>query len=128
MPDLDCDAIIEAALREDMPAGDVTSESLIPAEANSEAILLAKEEGVLAGLPVARRVFEIVDCRIGFSGEFRDGQDIKKNDVLARIKGPTISLLKGERTALNFLQRLSGIATATHRFVVAVSGTRAKIL
>lgn len=128
MPELEFDAAIEAALREDMPEGDITSESIVPAGAASEAVFLAKEDGVLAGLTVARRVFEIVDTRIEFRGECPDGTAFRKGDVLARIKGPTVSLLKAERTALNFLQRLSGIATATRRFVDAVAGTKARIL
>ena len=128
MPELEFDAIIEAALREDMPEGDITSESIVPAGAVSEAVFLAKEDGVLAGLIVARRVFEIVDTRVEFRGECPDGTAFRKGDVLARIKGPTISLLKAERTALNFVQRLSGIATATRRFVDAVAGTKARIL
>jgi nicotinate-nucleotide pyrophosphorylase (carboxylating) len=127
MPELEFDATIEAALREDMPEGDITSESIVPAGAVSEALLLAKEDGVLAGLTVARRVFEIVDPRVEFRGECPDGTAFRKGDVLARIKGPTVSLLKAERTALNFLQRLSGIATATRRFVDAVAGTKARI-
>ncbi|MBE3124888.1 MAG: carboxylating nicotinate-nucleotide diphosphorylase, partial [Acidobacteria bacterium] len=122
------DAIIDAALREDMPEGDITSESVIPAEAVSEAVFLAKEDGVLAGLPVARRVFEKIDSVIEFTGKIQDGAAFHKSDVLARLKGPTIALLKGERTALNFLQHLSGVATATRRFVDAVAGTKAKIL
>jgi nicotinate-nucleotide pyrophosphorylase (carboxylating) len=128
MPELEFDAAIEAALREDMPEGDITSESIVPAGAVSEAVLLAKEAGVLAGLTVARRVFEIVDTRVEFGGECPDGTAFRKGDLLARIKGPTVSLLKAERTALNFLQRLSGIATATRRFVDAVAGTKARIL
>jgi nicotinate-nucleotide pyrophosphorylase (carboxylating) len=128
MPNLEFDEIIQAALREDMPEGDVTSESIIPPAAVSEAVLLAKEAGVLAGLPVCRRVFEIIDKSIEFHPEFEDGANFQKDSALARLKGSTVSLLKGERTALNFLQRLSGIATATRRFVDAVSGTKAKIL
>jgi nicotinate-nucleotide pyrophosphorylase (carboxylating) len=122
------DAAIDAALREDMPDGDITSESVIPAGAVSEAVFLAKEDGVLAGLPVARRVFEKIDPSVEFVEKLRDGAAFKKSDVLARLKGPTAALLKGERTALNFLQRLSGIATVTRRFVDAVQGTKAKIL
>ncbi len=128
MAKLEYDAIIRAALREDMPRGDVTSESVIPEGAVSEAMFLAKEGGVLAGLPVARRVLEIVDPDIDFHGKVQDGQEIRRDDILARLKGSTVSLLKGERTALNFLQRLSGIATATRRFVEAVGGTKARIL
>ena len=128
MADFEHDEIILAALREDMPEGDITSESIIPPAAVSEAVLLAKEDGTLAGLPVARRVFEIIDKSVEFRPEFEDGAIFPKDAVLARLKGPTVSLLKGERTALNFLQRLSGIATATRRFVDAVAGTKARIL
>ncbi|MGD1010588.1 MAG: carboxylating nicotinate-nucleotide diphosphorylase [Candidatus Aminicenantales bacterium] len=128
MPDLEFDEMIRAALLEDMPDGDVTSEGIIPPSAVSEAVLLAKEAGVLAGLPVARRVFELVDGRIAFQAKSEDGLPFRKGDILARLTGPTMALLKGERTALNFLQRLCGIATATRRFVDAVSGTKARIL
>ena len=122
------DPIIDAALLEDMPEGDITSEGLIPADARSEAIFLAKEDGVLAGLPVARRVFEKIDPAIEFDEKFQDGAAFRKFDILAAVEGPTMALLKGERTALNFLQHLSGVATATRLFVDAVAGTEAKIL
>jgi len=122
------DPIIDAALREDMPEGDITSEGIIPADARSEAIFLAKEDGVLAGLPVAHRVFEKIDPAVEFTEKFQDGAAFRKFDILACVEGPTLALLKGERTALNFLQHLSGVATATRRFVDAVAGTRAKIL
>jgi nicotinate-nucleotide pyrophosphorylase (carboxylating) len=122
------DPIIDAALREDMPEGDITSESIIPADARSEAIFLAKEDGILAGLAVARRVFEKIDSAVEFTGKIQDGAAFRKSDILACVEGPTIALLKGERTALNFLQHLSGVATATRRFVDAVAGTKAKIL
>jgi len=128
MAELEFDGIIRAALAEDMPGGDVTSESIIPPSAVSEAVLLAKEAGVLAGLTVARRVFELVDGRVTFQAKAEDGLPFRKGDILAHLKGPTIALLEGERTALNFLQRLCGIATATRRFVDAVSGTKARIL
>jgi nicotinate-nucleotide pyrophosphorylase (carboxylating) len=128
MGTLEFDAIIDAALREDMPEGDITSESVIPAGALSEAVFLAKEDGVLAGLPVARRVFEKIDPSVEFVERIKDGAAFKKTDILARLKGPTVALLKGERTALNFLQQLSGIATVTRRFVDAVQGTKVKIL
>ena len=122
------DVIIDAALREDMPEGDITSESIIPADARSEAIFLAKEDGILAGLAVARRVFGKIDASVEFVEKFQDGAVFRKSDILVGVEGPTIALLKGERTALNFVQRLSGIATATRRFVDAVAGTKAKIL
>ena len=129
-PELDriMDAAIDAALREDMPDGDITSESVIAAGSRSEAFFLAKEDGVLAGLPVASRVFEKLDPSIIFIERFREGSVFHQSDKLARVKGPTIALLKGERTALNFLQRLCGVATATRRFVEAVAGTKTRIL
>jgi nicotinate-nucleotide pyrophosphorylase (carboxylating) len=122
------DAIIDAALHEDMPDGDITSESIIPADARSEAIFLAKEDGVLAGLPIARRVFEKIDPAVEFAEKFEDGAAFRKFDILACVEGPTMAILKGERTALNFLQHLCGVAAATRAFVDAVAGTKAKIL
>jgi len=122
------DLIIEAALREDMPAGDITSESIIPKGSRARAMLLAKEDGILAGIEVARRVFELVDKRVRFQKLFDDGQPFKAGDILARIEGRSTSLLKAERTALNFLQRMCGIATKTRRYVEAVAGTGTKIL
>lgn len=122
------EAAIEGALYEDMPEGDVTSESVIPPDARSEAFFLAKEDGVVAGLTIAARVFAKIDSSVIYIERFKDGAAFRQGDKLARVKGPTIALLKGERTALNFLQHLSGVATATHRFVEAVAGTRTKIL
>ncbi len=122
------DPIIEAALREDMPAGDITSESIVPARSRSRALILAKQAGVLAGLDVARRVFKAVDNRVRFEKCMEDGQEFKPGDVLARVEGSSISLLKAERTALNFLQRMCGIATKTRRYVDAVAHTRTKVL
>lgn len=122
------EAAIEGALYEDMPEGDVTSESVIPPDARSEAFFLAKEDGVVAGLTIAARVFAKIDSSVISIERFKDGAAFRQGDKLARVKGPTIALLKGERTALNFLQHLSGVATATHRFVEAVAGTRTKIL
>jgi len=122
------DRIIEAALKEDMPDGDVTSESLIPPESVSKAILLSKEDGVLAGMDVAARVFWKIDPQVEFKKNVEDGSSIKVSDTLAQIEGPSISLLKGERTALNFLQRMSGIATLTHKFVTSIEESTTQIL
>lgn len=122
------DVAIENALREDFPRGDITSESIIPPQSTSEAVILAKEKGVLAGIDVARRVFEKIDPILSFKKIFEDGQEFSKGDSLARVRGNSISLLKGERTALNFLQRMSGIATNTRKFVLALKGTKTKIL
>jgi len=124
----DIDPLIDAALKEDIPSGDLTSESLVSAASRSRAVFLAKEGGVLAGLGVARRVFERIDPGVRFVVFFRDGQSFRAGDVLAEVRGRSLSLLKGERTALNFLQRMSGIATRTRRFVEAVAGTGARIL
>ena len=128
METFEFDAIIDAALREDMPDGDITSEAIIPADARSEAIFLAKEDGILAGLAIARRVFEKLDSVVEFTEKIMDGAAFRKSDILACVEGPTVALLKGERIALNFLQRLSGIATATRCFVDAIAGTKARIL
>lgn len=122
------DALIETALKEDMPQGDITSENIIPADSESEAIILAKEKGVLAGIDVAERVFHKIDPSIVFKKNLNDGQKFRKGQTLATIQGSSISLLKGERTALNFLQRMSGIATTTQKFVGALQGTKTKIL
>ncbi len=128
MREEELDAVIRAALEEDMPQGDITSESIIPLDSISDAVILAKEEGVLAGIDVAHRVFHQLDSSIVFKKKLKDGQVFKKGDILATLHGPSISLLKGERTALNFLQRMSGIATTTRKFVSELDGTRAKIL
>jgi nicotinate-nucleotide pyrophosphorylase (carboxylating) len=122
------DTLIEAALKEDMPQGDITSESIIPADSESEAIILAKEEGVLAGIDVAERVFHKIDPSAIFEKKLKDGQSFRNGQTLATIQGPSVSLLKGERTALNFLQRMSGIATTTKKFVQALKGTKTEIL
>jgi len=122
------DSVIAAALKEDLPQGDITSESIIPEESRSEAIVLAKEEGVLAGLDVAKRVFAKIDDDLEFRKMKEDGQSFDAGEKLAVIRGSSISILKGERTALNFLQRMSGIASTTWRFVQALEGTKTKIL
>jgi len=122
------EGLIAAALREDMPRGDVTSESLIPAGARSRAVLMAKAPGVLAGIDVARRVFLKMDPKTSFKIRVRDGERFEAGDQLAEIAGRTRVLLGAERTALNFVQRMSGIATATRAYVDAVAGTGARIL
>ena len=122
------DAIIEAALKEDMPDGDITSESLVPPESISRAIFLAKEDGILAGIDVAARVFWKIDPHVLFQKDTEDGNAIKKGNTLAHIEGPSLSLLKCERTALNFLQRMSGIATMTQEYVKGLEGSKTQIL
>lgn len=121
------DQLIKAALDEDMPAGDLTTDILIPNDLTWQARLMAKEDGVLAGIDIARRVFELVDPAVLFTKLKEDGEHFRRGEILARLRGPAAALLKAERTALNFLQRLSGIATLTARYVAA-AGPKTKIL
>ena len=121
-------AIVQRALAEDLGSGDVTSQWILPPEMRVHGHFLAKSHGVLAGLEVVRQVFRQVDERIIFQAHKKDGDAISKGDVVAVVEGPAASILTAERTALNFLQRMSGIATLTRRFVEAVAGTRAVIL
>lgn len=122
------DHLINLALEEDLPAGDITTEAIVPPDLSANAVFLAKEDGVLAGIEVAAKVFQKVDSAISFKKIKDDGQEFKKGEILAEVKGRAASLLKAERTALNFLQRLSGIATLTRAFVQEVSGTKVVIL
>jgi nicotinate-nucleotide pyrophosphorylase (carboxylating) len=122
------DGLIARALKEDMPRGDITSESLFPQSLLARAVLTAKSHGVLAGLDIFSRVFRLLDPGTSVNRLLRDGQVFEPGDILAEIEGKAVVLLEGERTALNFLQRLSGIATTTRRFVDAVAGTKAAIL
>ena len=128
MMDEQIQAIVERALAEDVGSGDVTSQWILPPELGVHGHLLAKAQGVLAGLEVARQVFQQVDERIALQARMRDGHALSKGDIVATVEGPAASILTAERTALNFLQRMSGIATLTGRYVEAVAGTRAVIL
>jgi nicotinate-nucleotide pyrophosphorylase (carboxylating) len=122
------DNLIVLALEEDLPAGDITTEAIVPASLETSAIFLAKEKGVLAGLQIAVRVLSAVDEEVKLTAAKNDGYQFSPGDVLAEISGRANSILKAERTALNFLQRLSGIATMTRAFVEEVKGTGAAIL
>jgi nicotinate-nucleotide pyrophosphorylase (carboxylating) len=122
------DPIISYALAEDIGAGDMTTNALIPGEMQTTATLTAKADGVVAGLPVAERVFRQLHDGIEWSAYVEDGSSIKKGDILVQVKGSFRALLTGERLALNFLQRMSGIATATSRYVKAVEGYKTEIL
>jgi nicotinate-nucleotide pyrophosphorylase (carboxylating) len=121
-------AAIQTALREDIGSGDATSNSIIPAEARLEAQLLAKQDGVVAGLAVFEITCLLVDERIDFRAQVAEGAYVSDREVLAKLTGPARAILTAERTALNFLGRMSGIATLTYQFVQAVAGTRAVIL
>jgi len=119
--------IIENCLVEDIGGGDITTELLIPKGAKGKAIILAKEYGVVAGLPIAERVFKKLNRDLKWIEIKLDGESVKKNEILAEIHGSIRAILTGERVALNFLQRLSGIATITSKFVKAVEGLPVKI-
>jgi quinolinate synthase len=120
--------LIELALAEDIGPGDATSEATLPVDLMLQGRIFAKEGGVIAGLPVARAVFRRVDPAIQFVAHAADGQEVMPGELVAEVSGPARGLLAAERTALNFLQRLSGIATLTRRFVDAVACTAATIL
>jgi len=121
------DTTLINALLEDTGSGDITSLSLIPEDHVSNAVLIAKEDFVLAGMPFVERTFKLVDSESRFKIFKRDGVKVKKGDALAKIRGGTRSLLMTERVALNLLQRLSGIATLTHKFVERIKGLKTKI-
>jgi nicotinate-nucleotide pyrophosphorylase (carboxylating) len=122
------DKLIKEALAEDVGEGDVTSQALFPGKIKARAKLIANEEGVLAGLPVFKRVFELVDKNITFEPRATDGMALAGGQLVARISGPALSVLQAERTAMNFIQHLSGIATQTAKFANAVKGTKTRIL
>jgi nicotinate-nucleotide pyrophosphorylase (carboxylating) len=124
MMDEQIKVIVQRALAEDIGSGDVTSQWILP-EMRVRGCFLAKAQGVLAGLGVVRQVFQQVDERITFQALMKDGDAISKGDIVATVEGPAASILTAERTALNFLQRMSGIATLTRRYVEAVAGTKA---
>ncbi len=120
--------LIRAALAEDIGSGDVTSRLTIPRECRTRACLVARTNGVLAGIDVCRQVFLTLDCSIRFTSRLKDGARFYKGQVLAEVRGRARSILTAERTALNFIQRLSGIASTTSRFVDEVRGTKTIIL
>ncbi|HSL69699.1 MAG TPA: nicotinate-nucleotide diphosphorylase (carboxylating), partial [Longimicrobiales bacterium] len=120
--------LIELALSEDQGAGDWTTRWTVSARAHAEADILAKSPGVIAGLALARAVFLRLDPRVDFVAVAADGDRVEAGTVVASIGGPARAILTGERTALNFLQHLSGVASFTRQFVDAVAGTHARIL
>ncbi|NBD28062.1 carboxylating nicotinate-nucleotide diphosphorylase [Paenibacillus glycinis] len=121
-------AQIRAWLAEDIGSGDITSWATIPAGSRSHAVIHVKESGVLAGMPIARLVFEVVDATLAFRPLAADGQTVAKGDVIAEVEGSTHSILTGERLALNLMQRLSGIATKTRAFVDALEGLPTRLV
>ena len=121
------DDVILRALHEDITGMDVTSDFLLSESHESDAYLMAKDQGVLCGMEIAKRVFELVGDGVRFEILKHDGESVQYGDILAVMHGGTRVLLKGERTALNLLQHLSGIATETRRCVDIVAGTKASI-
>ena len=122
------DEFLLAALREDIGSGDISTNSCVPETAISTGIFTAKEPGVVCGLDVVLRVFSMLDERVLVTPRVKDSDFVNRSDAVAEISGPSRSILTGERTALNLLQHLSGIATRTAEAVQAVSGTNAKIV
>ena len=119
---------IQRALSEDIGPGDATTESIVPPEAGMRGQIIAKQTGIIAGLDVARAVYLTLDEQVSFQSSVQEGAQVENRQVLALVSGHTRSLLTAERTAMNFLGRMSGIATLTHEFVEAVAGTKAIIL
>jgi nicotinate-nucleotide pyrophosphorylase (carboxylating) len=119
---------IERALDEDIGTGDVTTDTIVPADASLHGRIVAKQNGVVAGLQVAKQVMLALNENVEFRANVEDGSKVTRGKVLAEVEGPARALLTGERTALNFLGRMSGIATLTRKFVDAVSTTNAMIL
>ena len=121
------DELIKKALLEDINYIDITTDYLIPEEQEDEAVFLAKAEGVLCGIEIAMRVFTILQSDFQYEIFINDGEEVKKGDIIVKIKGKTRTILKGERTALNLLQHMSGISSMTNRIVKIVEGTNASI-
>lgn len=122
------DEIIQTAIIEDVGSGDHTSIATIPGQAEGKAGLLIKEDGVICGVEIAAKVFKAIDPNLKFEAEVSDGAAVSRGDIVFEVTGRSVSILTGERLALNFLQRLSGIATATRRMVDRLEGTKTQLL
>ena len=120
--------LVEHALEEDLGRGDVTSDSLVPSDVGARGVVRSRSEGVIAGLEVAALVFEAADPRVKFTALTADGRSVGRGQDIAVVSGEARRLLRAERVALNFLQRLSGVATLTARYVEAIRGSRARII
>jgi nicotinate-nucleotide pyrophosphorylase (carboxylating) len=128
LPPLLVERAVKAALKEDLgQAGDITSDATVPADAQGEAAIVTRQDGVIAGLDLAEAAFKALDPEVRFKRIVDDGGRVAAGGTIAQVSGKTRALLTGERTALNFLNRLSGIATMTAAFVEAVDGTRVRI-
>lgn len=127
LPQFYIDDIIKRAISEDINYIDVTTDYLIPEESESTARLISKDEGIVAGIEIGLRVFTLLDNTVKTTIYKNDGEEVHKGDIIAEISGKTAVLLKGERTALNLMQHLSGIATETNKCVKLIAGTKATI-
>lgn len=125
---INVDEYLLNALKEDITSEDVTTNAIMPEAKQGKAELICKESGIIAGLPVFTRVFELLDSRAHFDTSIKDGDSVTKGQVIGTIHGDVRALLSGERTALNYLQRMSGIATLTHSMVMELKGTSATLL
>ncbi len=125
MDQLFMDELVKRALEEDVGAGDITTQATVPEDRISTAKLIAKEPGVICGLPLFKRVFELMDSRIEVLPCVEEGTTVAKGTLLCTVKGPARPMLSGERVAINFLQRLSGIATRTRVAVHEIEDTKA---
>jgi len=129
LPRIMLEPMVRAALLEDFGrAGDVTTDAIVPVDARAKTVLAARQAGVLAGLDLARIAFDLIDPRIAFTAECRDGDALAPGDVIATIAGPARGILSAERVALNFLCHLSGVASATASIVDAVRAYKAEIV
>jgi len=125
---LNWDQFLLTALGEDIGTGDVTTDSCIPRGAVSKGVFKSKEPGVICGLDIACRVFELLDPRVIITKRVEDGDKVDAGDIIADIEGPSRNILKGERVALNIMQHMSAVATKTAEAVLAVQGTKARII
>lgn len=127
MMNLQFEDVIIAALKEDMPLGDITTDNIINEDATAKATLTAKQEGVICGIQVAKRVFELLDDTVKFTAKVKDGDKVYPGDTIITVEGNARALLKAERTALNFMQKLSGIATETNFYAQIIWDLPAKV-
>lgn len=125
---MEIDKIILESLKEDIGDGDHTSDSIIEDKVKAKANLIAKENGIISGIEIAKKVFKTVDEKTQFTSFFNDGDSIKKTDVIFTVEGSSKSILKAERLALNFMQRMSGIASETAKYVELIKGSNTKLL
>jgi nicotinate-nucleotide pyrophosphorylase (carboxylating) len=122
------DPVVRTALEEDLGPGDLTTDAIVDPTAMGKGVLLARESLVLAGLPVFKRVFDLLSPDMAFEFHFRDGETVPGGEKIGVVSGPLGAILKGERTALNFLQRMSGIATLTKSYVEKVGAQKVKVV